>query len=344
LNRISVRVILGRDFVFEERGMKAIRIHETGGPDVLRYEDVPDPQPAPGQVLVRQSAIGVNFIDAYIRSGLYKGPPLPFIPGVEGGGEVAALGDDVTSLAVGERVTAIGPPGSYAELRVVPAQRLVRGPPTVSDIIGGGTLARGLTVWFLVRRTFPIKRGHTVLWQAAAGGLGLIGGQWAAHLGATLIGTVGSPVKEKIARQHGYTHIINYRTEDVPARVREITGGKGVDVAYDGVGKDTYLQSVQSLRKFGTWVSFGNASGVVPPLDITAMQKGSIYITRPTLFDYIEDPADLQAGAQEYFDLIARGVITTGGLQRIPLSRAAEAHRLLEDQKRQRTGMVVLVP
>lgn len=322
--------------------MKAVRIRETGGPDVLHLEDVPDPQPGPGQVLIRQTAIGVNFIDAYFRSGLYKGPPLPFVPGVEGAGEVAALGDGVTSFALGERVAAIAAPSSYAELRVVSAQRLVRVPDEVSDIVAGGTLGRGLTAWFLLRRTFSVRQGHTILWQAAAGGLGLIGGQWAAHLGATLIGAVGSPAKEKIARQHGYAHIINYRTEDVPARVREITGGKGVDVVYDGVGKDTYLQSVQSLRKFGTWVSFGNASGVVPPLDITSMQKGSIYITRPTLFDYIEEPADLQTGAQEYYDLIAKGIVTVEEVHRIPLARAPDAHRLLED--RQRTGVVVLVP
>jgi NADPH:quinone reductase len=322
--------------------MKAIRVHETGGPEVLRLEDLPDLQPGPEQVLIRQSAIGVNFIDTYFRSGLYKGPPLPFTPGVEGAGEIAALGKGATSFDIGDRVAALAGPSSYAEFRVVPAHRVVRVPKSVNDKIAGGTLGRGLTAWFLLRRTFPVQRGQIILWHAAAGGLGLIAGQWAAHLGATVIGTIGSASKEQTARQHGYSHIINYRTEDVPARVREITGGKGADVVYDGVGKDTYLQSIQSLRKFGTWVSFGNASGIVPPLDLTSLQKGSIYITRPTLFDYIEDQTDLETGAQEYFDLVGRGIISADALLSIPLSQAPEAHRLIES--RDRVGVIILVP
>lgn len=322
--------------------MKAICVHEIGGPDVLRFEEMPNPQPGPGQVLIRQRAVAVNFIDTYFRSGLYKAPSLPFVPGVEGAGEVAALGEGVTNFRVGERVAYVANLGAYAELRVVAADRLVKVPDAVSDYLAGAALARGLTAWFLLRRTFPVRPGQTILWHAAAGGLGLIAGQWAAHLGANVIGTVGSPDKEKIARANGYHHIINYRTEDFATVVRQITGGKGIDVVYDGVGKDTYLKSIQSLRKFGTWVSFGNASGVVPPLDITSLQKGSIFITRPTLFDYIEERENLEAGAKEFFDLIGQRVISIKNVQSLPLSKAAEAHRLLEG--RERTGVIALAP
>lgn len=322
--------------------MKAVRVHQTGGPEVLQFEDVPGPMPGPGEIVLRQRAAGVNFIDAYVRSGLYAGPPPPFIPGIEGAGEVAAIGEGVTGFSVGERVAAVAGPGAYAELRAVPATRLLNVPKTVSDLAAGGMLARGLTAWFLLRRTFAVTPGQTILWHAAAGILGTIAGQWAAHLGATVFGTVGSPEKEHIARSHGYLHVINYRVEDVPARVRDITGGKGADVVYDGVGKDTYLKSIQSLRKFGTWVPFGNASGIIPPLAITSLQKGSIYITRPTLFDYIEERADLEAGAREYFDLVGRGVISLEGERALPLAHAAEAHRLLES--RERTSLIVLVP
>lgn len=322
--------------------MKGVRVKHTGGPEVLQCEDVPDPLPGPGEILIRQHAVGVNFIDAHLRSGLYAGPLLPFIPGIEGAGEIVAIGEGVTNFRIGERVTAIAGPGAYAELRVVPAARALKVPETVNELAAGATLARGLTAWFLLRRAFPVRPGQTILWHAAAGILGTIAGQWAGHLGATLIGTVGSPEKELIARSHGYRHVINYSSEDVPARVREITAGKGADVVYDGVGKDTFLKSIRSLCKFGTWVSFGNASGVVPPLDITSLQKGSIYITRPTLFDYIEEPADLEAGAREYFDLVSRGLISIEGEHRVRLAQAAEAHRLLES--RERTGVVVLVP
>jgi NADPH:quinone reductase len=322
--------------------MKAICVHEIGGPDVLRFEEMPNPQPGPGQVLICQRAVAVNFIDTYFRSGLYKAPSLPFVPGVEGAGEIAALGEGVASFEVGERVAYVANLGAYAELRVVAADRLVKVPDAVSDYLAGAALARGLTAWFLLRRTFPVRPGHTILWHAAAGGLGLIAGQWAAHLGAIVIGTVGSLDKEKIARANGYHHVINYRTEDFAAVVRQITDGKGVDVVYDGVGKDTYLKSMQSIRKFGTWVSFGNASGVVPPLDITSLQKGSIFITRPTLFDYIEERENLEAGAKEFFDLIGQGVISIKNVQSLPLSKAAEAHRLLEG--RERTGVIALVP
>jgi NADPH:quinone reductase len=322
--------------------MKAIRVHQTGGPEVLTLDDIADPQPGPGQVLIRQRAIAVNFIDVAFRTGLYKGPPLPFVPGVEGAGEIAAIGDAVTGFTVGERVAAVAGPNAYSELRVVPAQRVVKVPKEITDTVAGGTLSRGLTAWFLLRRTFAVRAEQNILWHAAAGGLGLIAGQWAAHLGANVIGTVGSSAKEEVARQHGYSHIINYRSEDVSVRIGELTNGRGVDVVYDPVGKDTYLQSIRSLRKFGTWVSFGNASGVVPPLDLNSLQKGSIYITRPTLFDYIEEPSDLQTGAREYFDLVGQGVIAIDEAQTMPLSRAADAHRALQD--RDRKGVVVLIP
>ena len=248
----------------------------------------------------------------------------------------------MSNFRAGERVAYVGQSWCIRRIARRRCDRLVKVPDAVSDLPCGCSARTWPYGMVPFTPHVPVRPGQTILWHAAAGGLGLIAGQWAAHLGANVIGTVGSPDKEKIARANGYHHIINYRTEDFAAVARQITGGKGVDVVYDGVGKDTYLKSIQSLRKFGTWVSFGNASGVVPPLDITSLQKGSIFITRPTLFDYIEERENLEAGAKEFFDLIGQGVISIKDAQSLPLSKAAEAHRLLEG--RERTGVIALVP
>jgi NADPH2:quinone reductase len=323
---------------------KAIRIHSNGGPEVLAYEDVALAAPGPGEVLIRQTAIGLNFIDVYFRSGLYSPPGgFPLIPGGEGAGTVLEVGEGVQGLAAGDRVAYTLPTGAYATERLVPADRLVRIPDGVSDEQAAATMLKGLTVWYLLRRTYKVKPGDTVLFHAAAGGVGLLFGQWAKHLGATLIGTAGSAQKAELARAHGFDHVINYGSEDFPTRVKELTGGRLCDVVYDSVGKDTFPGSLDCLKPFGMFVSFGQSSGPIPPFPINLLQqKGSLYATRPTLFTYIAERADLERGAAALFDLIGRGILKVVVNQRYPLAEAAKAQADLE--ARRTTGITVLIP
>ncbi len=322
---------------------KAIRIHEHGGPEVLRYEDVDLPAPGPGEVRLRQSAVGLNFIDVYHRTGLYP-VKLPSGIGMEAAGVVEETGEGVQTLKVGDRVAYASPPlGSYAEARNMPADRLVRIPDGIDDRQAAAMMLQGMTVEYLIRRTYPVKSGEVVLWHAAAGGVGLIACQWLKHLGATVIGTVGSEEKAALARSHGCDHTLNYRDEDIAARVREITGGAGVPVVYDSVGKDTFEASLDSLRPLGMLVSFGNASGPVPPFQAGILaQKGSLYFTRPTLMTYTAEREDLQASAAALFEVVQTGAVKIEVNQTYPLAETAQAHRDLEARKT--TGSTVLLP
>ena len=321
---------------------KAIVIHEVGGPEVMRYEDCETPAPGAGQALVRHEAVGLNYIDVYFRTGYYKAPGLPFTPGMEGAGVVEAVGDGVRDLAVGDRVAyAGGGVGAYAEQRVIAADRLVKLPDTISAEQGAAMMLQGLTVQYLLRRCFPVKQGQTVLMHAAAGGVGLILCQWAKYLGVNVIGTVSSDEKAELARAHGCTHTVVYTREDFVQRTREITGGEGVPVVYDGVGKDTFARSLDCLRPLGMLVSFGAASGSVPPLDVNLLSaKGSLYLTRPTLMTYTAARTDLVTMAKELFDVVGSGVVKLEVNQRFPLAVAAEAHRALEARKT--TGSTIL--
>lgn len=320
-----------------------IRFHQAGGPEVLALETVTLAPPGPGEVRLRQTAIGVNFIDCYHRSGLYP-LPLPSGIGLEGAGAVEALGPGVSGLSVGDRVAyCLSPIGSYASHRNYPADMLVKVPDGVTDEQAASLMLQGLTAWYLLFRTYPVKAGETVLWHAAAGGVGLIACQWARHLGVRLIGTAGSAEKAELALAHGASDVILYRTEDVAGRVRELTGGKGVPVVYDSVGKDTWDASLDSLAPRGLMVSFGNASGPVETFSPGVLAaKGSLYLTRPTLFHYIADKAERDLAAATLFDLVASGVIKTNVRQRYPLAAAAEAHRALE--ARETVGSTVLLP
>ena len=324
--------------------VKAIRIHELGGPEVLRYEDVDPGKPGKGEVLLRHTAIGLNFIDTYFRTGLYPAPNgLPLTLGGEGAGEVIALGDGVTGLKVGDRVAYTGGQGAYCEQRVMPAERLVKIPDGVSDEEAAGMMLKGMTAEYLLRRTYAIKPGDRVLYHAAAGGVGLIFGQWAKHLGVDVIGTVGSAEKAELARAHGYAHLINYREADFVKAVAEITGGAKCDVVYDSVGKDTFDGSLDCLRSRGMLVSFGQSSGAVPPFNVGILsQKGSLYLTRPTLFAYIATRAELEASAAALFEVVRSGAVKIRINQRYPLSEAAQAHRDLEG--RRTTGTTILIP
>jgi NADPH:quinone reductase len=323
--------------------MKAIRIHKTGGPEVLSYEDVPDPVPGPGEVLVANKAIGLNFIDTYFRSGLYPAPSMPFIPGNEGAGEVIAAGAGANGFKPGDRVAYVVTLGSYAQKRIVPATSLVKLPAEISFKQAAGMMLKGMTAEYLLRRTFKVKRGDIILVHAAAGGTGLILCQWAKSLGATVIGTVGSPEKAKLARKNGCHHAILYREVDFVAKVKDITGGKGVPVVYDGVGKDTFLKSLDCLAPFGTMVSFGNASGAVDPVNLGLLgPKGSLYVTRPTLFTHLAQPNGLKSMARNLFGVVASGAVKIPVTNSWPLADAAEAHIALEG--RQTTGSGVLIP
>ena len=320
----------------------AIRIHEYGGPDVLKWEKVEVGAPGPGEVKVRQTAIGLNYIDVYMRTGLYPQPTLPFIPGMEGAGVVTAVGEGIRDLKVGRRVAYAGQIGAYAEERLIAADRVVKIAAGVSDQIAAAVMLKGMTAQYLLRRTYKVGRDTTLLFHAAAGGVGLIACQWAASLGATVIGTVGSAGKALIARAHGCAHVINIREEDVVAKVKDYTGGKGVDVVYDLIGKDIFPASLDCLKRLGMWVSFGQASGPVPPFNITLLsQKGSLFATRPALANYIETRKDLVATANELFDVIAKGTVKIAVNQTYPLAEAAEAQRDLE--ARQTTGSTVLL-
>ena len=321
-----------------------VRVHEVGGPEVLRYENVEVGSPGPGQVLLRQTAVGLNFIDVYFRTGLYPPPQLPFVPGLEAAAVVEALGDGVRDLQVGQRVAYASPPiGAYAERRLMPADRLVALPEGISDEQAAAMMLKGMTAQYLLRRTYRVQSGQTVLFHAAAGGVGLIACQWAKHLGATVIGTVGNEAKADLARAHGCAHVIRYDREEVVARVRGITGGKGVPVVYDSVGQATFERSLECLAPMGMLVSFGQSSGKIPPVDLGILsQKGSLYVTRPTLMTYTAERADLVASANELFDVVQRGAVRIEINQRFPLRDAAEAHRALEG--RRTTGSTLLLP
>lgn len=322
----------------------AIRIHEHGGPEVLRWEEVEVGEPGPGQVRLRQTAIGLNYIDTYHRSGAYKLPSLPAVIGMEGAGVVEAVGPGVSDLKVGDRVAyAANPMGSYAEARLMPADRLVPLPSWIDDQQAAGMMLQGMTAQFLLRSCYRVQPGETILVQAAAGGVGLLLCQWAKHLGATVIGTVSTDEKAELARAHGCDHAIVYTRENFVTRVKEITGGQGVPVVYDGVGKTTFMDGLDCLRPRGLMVLFGAASGPVPPLDLQVLAaKGSLYVTRPTLFVYTAKRDDLMMSAADLFEAVHAGGVSINVRQTFALKDAAEAHRALES--RQTTGSTVLVP
>ena len=323
--------------------VKAIRIHEHGGPEVLRWADVEVGAPDPGEVRLRHIAVGLNFIDTYHRTGLYP-IALPSGIGLEGAGVVEAVGEGVAGLAAGDRVAyAGGPVGAYAEARVMPTKPLVKLPDGIDDVQAAGMMLQGMTVRYLIRETFRVEPGMTVLWHAAAGGVGLIACQWLNHLGVMVIGTVGSAEKAALAKAHGCHHTVNYSQENFVERVQEITDGKGVPVVYDSVGKDTWDGSLDCLARRGTLVSFGNASGAVPPFAPgTLSAKGSLYLTRPTLMDYTATREELEATAGDLFDVVQSGVVKIEVRQTYPLAEAAKAHADLEGRKT--TGSTVLLP
>ncbi len=312
----------------------AIRVHSYGGPEEMRWESVDVPPPAPGEITLRHRAVGLNFIDVYHRTGLYPQPSLPFTLGTEGAGEVIALGEGVSGLSVGDRVAYAGPIGSYAEERNIPADRVVKLPAEIDYQTAAAMMLQGMTVRYLLRKTYDVGPDTVMLFHAAAGGVGLIACQWACALGATIIGTVGSAEKGELARAHGCTHVINYREEDFVARVREITGGALCDVVYDSVGKDTYPGSLDCLKPRGLWVSFGNASGKVPPVDIGVLAaKGSLFLTRPSLAAYIATREELEETASDLFNMVISGKVKISINQTYPLRDAAQAHRDLEARK-----------
>ena len=323
--------------------MKAIRFARTGGPDVLALEEIELAPPAPGQVRVRHTVIGVNFIDTYQRSGLYK-LPLPSGLGSEAAGVVEAVGQGVTSLNVGDRVGyCTGPIGAYAEANNVPADRVVKLPAGVGDETAAAAMLKGMTAQYLLKRTFPVQRGQTILIHSAAGGVGLIAGQWARHLGATVIGTVGSDDKIALAKANGYEHVLNLQKDDWVAYVREMTKGEGVPVVYDSVGKDTFTGSLDCLAPRGMMVSFGNSSGAVPAVEPAILSaKGSLYLTRPTLFHYVRTSRELQETAADLFAVIASGAVKIAVNQRFALKDARAAHEALHSRKT--TGATVLIP
>lgn len=321
----------------------AIRMTETGGPEVMIYTTVDVPPPGPGEVQVKQHACGINYIDVYFRTGAYP-QPLPNGLGMEGAGEVVAVGADVTHFKPGMRVAYAGRPnGAYASLRNVPASILIEIPPDISYETAAAMMLQGLTVQYLFHRTRPLQRGEKILFHAAAGGVGLIACQWARALGVEMIGTVGSEAKAQLAREHGCSHVINYNTENFVERVKEITEGAGVPVVYDSIGKDTFTGSLDCLSPLGMMVSFGSASGPVPAFDLSQLaSRGSLFITRPTLFAYTAKRTDLEAMAQDLLKMVSSGAVKIGINQRYELANAAQAHRDLE--ARNTTGSSILLP
>ena len=321
----------------------AIRIHETGGPEVMKWEAVEVGDPGPGEIRVRQTAAGLNFIDIYLRSGA-RPVPLPSGMGLEGAGIIEAVGAGVTDLAVGDRIAyADMPMGAYAEARVMPAKIAVKVPDAIDDKTAAAMMLKGMTVQFLIRRCFKVEPGMTVLWHAAAGGVGLIACQWLAHLGVTVIGTVGSDEKGDLAKAHGAHHIVNYRTENFVERVKDITGGAGVPVVYDSVGKDTLPDSMKCLQRRGMLITFGNASGAPAPVDpVQLSAHGSIFLTRPMLFDYTATRPELLETANDLFDVVASGKVKIEVNQTYALKDAAQAHIDLAGRKT--TGSTVLLP
>lgn len=322
----------------------AIRIHETGGPDVLRYEEIDIGTPGPGEVLVRHTAIGVNYIDVYYRTGLYSVPGLPFVPGLEGAGVIEAVGETVVDFKVGDRVAYVSHPiGAYAEARVIPADRLVPLPKWIDEVRAAGMMMRGITSQYLLRSTYRVQPGDTVLVHAAAGGVGLILCQWAKELGATVIGTVGSDEKAEIARAHGCDHVVVYTRESVVNKVKVVTDGVGVPVVYDAVGRSTFMDSLDCLRPRGMMVLYGQASGPVGAFDPAILAaKGSLFLTRPTIFTYTAKREDLMASAAELFEVVRSEAVKIEIGQNFALKDAKEAHRALE--ARSTTGSTILLP
>ncbi len=323
---------------------KAIRMHQTGGPEVLAWEELEVPAPGPGQVLLRHTAVGLNYIDTYHRSGLYPVPSLPSGLGMEAAGVVEEVGEGVTDLEAGQRVVyAGGPPGAYAERRTMSAERLVPIPDGIDNQTAAAMMLKGLTVQYLIRQIHPVQAGETILVHAAAGGVGLILCQWARHMGVTVIGTVGTEEKAELARANGCQHPILYTRENFTERVKELTGGQGVPVVYDSVGKATFEGSLDCLRPRGLMVTFGNASGAVPAFEPGILStKGSLFLTRPTLVHYTATRSDLLAAARELFDVVTGGHVKISVNQTYPLAETARAHRDLEARKT--TGSTVLLP
>jgi len=321
---------------------QALVVRQTGGPEAMQWEEWPLAAPGEGQIAIRQTAIGVNFIDTYQRSGLYP-VQTPFVAGNEGAGVVTAVGPGVTTAKVGDRVAYQGQVGAYAEQRLLVAERVVTLPDDVDDRVAAAVMLKGLTAYYLLFKTWAVQPGETILWHAAAGGVGQIATQWAKALGARVIATVGSDEKAELAKQNGCDAVINYNTEDFAVRVKELTGGKGVDVVYDGVGKATFEKSLDCLRQRGLMVSFGNASGVVAIPDVTVLsRKGSLYLTRPTTAHYVSRREDLLEGAGALFGAIERGDIKVSISQTFPLADAAKAHEALAS--RGTTGSILLLP
>ena len=323
--------------------MRAIRIYETGGPEVMRFEDVELAPPGPGEARVRHHAIGVNFLDVYYRTGLYPTPPKPFTPGNEGAGDIVAVGEGVKDFKPGDRVAYVAPLGSYAQERNVEAKYLVKLPKAISYETGAAMMLKGLTAQYLLRQTYRVQAGDTILVHAAAGGVGLILCQWAKALGATVIGTVGSPEKAKLAKKAGAKHLILYREEDFAVRVKEITKGAKCAVVYDGIGKSTFPASLDCLRPFGTFASYGSASGPVEGFSLAMLsQRGSLFATRPTLFTFLADRNRLERMARDLFRVVQSGDVKISVASRMPLAEAARAHEALE--ARATTGSAILLP
>lgn len=323
---------------------KAIHINAYGGPEVMNVVDVSHDAPKAGEALIRQSACALNYIDVYMRSGLYKLPTLPAGLGLEAAGVVEAVGEGVTDVKVGDRVAYVTqPPGAYAEARVMPVDRIVKLPDSIQEKTAAGMMLKGLTAQYLLNRTYSVKKGDTILMHAAAGGVGLIVCQWAKHLGATVIGTVGSEEKAELARAHGCDHTILYRRESFKDRVRELTDGKGVNVVYDSIGKDTFMDSLDCIKPLGTMVTFGNASGPVPAIEPGILgAKGSLYLTRPTLFTHIAARKDLVEMTHDLFSVVGNGHVKIEINQEYPLADVVQAHIDLEARKT--TGSTILVP
>ena len=318
----------------------AIRAHQYGGPEVMKWEQVDVGSPGPGQIRVKHAACGLNFVDVYQRTGLYKQPSLPFILGNEASGSVVAVGPGVTEFKAGDRVAYANPVGSYCEERLMPADRAVKVPDGIDDKTAAAMMLKGMTARYLLRQTYKVVPGSVILLHAAAGGVGLIASQWARHLGATVIGTVGSADKVELAKAHGCHHVINMRTEDWVKRVKDITNGVGCDVAYDSIGKDTYPGSLDCLKPFGLWASFGNASGPITNFDFGLLaSKGSLYATRPTLNTYAAKRSDLVENANDLFDVVKKGAVKITINQTYPLKDAAKAQADLEGRKT--TGQTV---
>jgi NADPH2:quinone reductase len=323
---------------------KAIRIHETGGPEVLKWEDVDVKAPRPGEARVRHTAVGLNYIDIYGRTGLHPMPSFPHTLGMEAAGVVEAIGDGVNGISVGDRIAyVIAPPGAYSEERVVPADRLIKLPEGVSDETGAAMMLKGMTAQYLLHQTYTVKAGDSILIHAAAGGVGLIVCQWAKHLGAEVIGTVGNDEKAALAKSYGCDHTIVYTQENFKGRVSEITGGEGVDVVYDSIGKETFMDSLDSLKPLGMMVTFGNATGPIDPFSPGILAaKGSLFVTRPTIFTYIAKRDNLIAMAADLFKVVSSGVVKIEINQTYDLSNAAQAHIDLEARKT--TGSTILKP